>query len=825
MLRRIATGVIVGTLIATSVLPQASIRAAAITGTGQFKPTTFPAVYLTNNSYLKLSSAYVVEAEKGKAFVFTITVYNDSNQTMDLLDYWFRVKNKNGSTYKMKVVDPNVKEVIPAKANRSFTYYAEIDNNTSITDISVDVIKWDFSLPNYERKLSSITIPSSYNNVTPFSQSQQFKWNNQLITTKLNKGVVASDGNVQHVSLTFDINNNGNVPVRLSNTSFYIKTKNGGIYPIDYDPGNDSIAAKSTKQLTFGASLPSNISLEKAVMVWAEKSETVGYALPLVIHEIKTQSEQLQVADVLKLSFNNLQLESKIKQVTAVSVTNVLNRLEVKYELANKGKTNVPLPQLAFEYKSSNDFVYPLEMKETDGKGINPGLNKELELSVELPATETQGKGALYVYEIVKMNDKDVKRLIGKHNAAVSAPVSTSDNAFGKGIDYKSGQSEYKVSVDNIYRSPWNNEDLIQAEIKVSNSNGKGKAAPLLNLTAEIYLDNVIIDVPVDLIKTNNGISIGAGQSIEYLLIAKIPYTQEFSNLKVEIKEKVGEITTKVGTFSGSNAVKQPSLSTIGKTISTARNNKKSELVVQGIKVFEGRNTDMIYVDMGLTNKGIRFDQLSNWVAFFRNKSGMVFPAKMANTADYVNPLGLVNTYAYAIIPKNVGFTDFELLVGEGIIQSAYAGPTETATAFVNPSRISLDYKAPTPATTFDELNLYPYTLNLNNIRTSILSNESFILDFNYRLEQTGTGEKDLTEREVWLEVIDAAGARYEKQLKINEDLLIKGTQKKTIIFEDSNLYVNIPRFGTYTLNLYEVINNHKRLIAEKRMDWFTTSS
>ena len=107
---------------------------------------------MTNSTYIKVKNVNVVEGDSGRAFVYTLTIVNKDKKTLDLTDYWFQINSKSGATFKIKKLDANAKEVVPANSSKDFTYYAEIDANSKLTDLSIQVIKWDFSLPSYQQK-------------------------------------------------------------------------------------------------------------------------------------------------------------------------------------------------------------------------------------------------------------------------------------------------------------------------------------------------------------------------------------------------------------------------------------------------------------------------------------------------------------------------------------------------------------------------------------------------------------------------------------------------------------------------------------------------
>lgn len=823
MIKRIVISAAVTAMLVTSTtVPIPGIDNVVSAQNTMFTPTKLNAVYLTSKSYVKFKNIDIIESEQGRAMTFTITVYNGESRTIDLLDYWFRVKNKSGSIFKVKAADTKIKEVIPSKSNKDFTYYAEIDDQAKLSDLLIEVIKWDFSVPNYEKKIGSIQIPSSYNYVAPFNQPQQIKWSNQLITTKLSKATLSSDAETQALTVTWELQNNGTLPIKLSGTKFIVRTANGLVYPIDYDSSADNVSAKGKKVFVFTANVPQNVSLTNARLMWLQQGEGMPYALPIASHFIKTTKEQQQVADTLKLNFNSQLIEAKTKQLTTTSVSNTLNNLNITYELKNTGKKSATIPILSFEYKSANGSVYPIELKDSTATVLNPGLTKTMNLSVEVPATEVTGKGTLSVYENTKNGDREVKRLLGAHNVTITSQVSK-DIKFGTKAPYTNTQGKYEITVDKIYRNPWNNEDLIQAEIEVFNAQNKDGNLSIPDLTVSIYLDGVLLKNTVQIVKTSNKVGIGKGESIKFLVIAKVPYSQSFTNIKIEPKEKIGENNIHIASFSGTNAINQPTRFKIDQSIQSKRSDKKSSIKINKVKTYEGRNTNLIYTDIELMNAGVRVDSVSTWMGYFRNKEGLVFPAIIGDSSNMISPSGRISTFAYAAIPKNVGFTDFELVLGEAINGDGFTN-RENATAYVHPFVVDIGYSSVSSPTTLESLDLYPYTFTMRNVLAGILDESRILFSFDYDLEQNNSSEVDLTKHDLILEIEDANGKVYETNLKLNDDLKVSKFQNKEIIIQDSNLFANVPKFGTYKLKVYDVVNNHKRLIGSKQMEWFIRS-
>ena len=807
-----------------------SVQAAAATVQSTiFAPTALKYVYLTNSTFIKVKNVNVVEGDSGRAFVYTLTIVNKDKKTLDLTDYWFQINSKSGAAFKIKKLDANAKEVVPANSSKDFTYYAEIDANSKLTDLSIQVIKWDFSLPSYQRNIGVISIPTTYNDAAPFNKTQSFKWNNQLLYTKLRKAIVAKDNENQSITFDWVVVNGGTLSLKLAGTKFSVITKSGDVYPIDYDPATTVVPAKGIKTISLSASVPVNVSLQGASLVWYETKEGINYPLPIAKHAIVSSSEQQQIGPKLNFSFSDQVFVGAPSQVIVTPSTDQLNNLEVTYDLTNKGNQGVTIPKLAFEFKAASGSTYPLTNASDAAVTINPGITKSIKIQAEAPLTETSAKGWLLVYEIVKSGDTEKKNLLGKQEMSITGQKNDVYN-FGSQAGYTNTNGKYNLSVKDVQRNPWNNEDLLQAKIEVSNNeNSADKYLPLPVLTAEVYLDGVLLSKPVQVIPLTEQISVGNKDIASYMVNVKLSNAQKFKNVKVVVKEKIGENSIKMASFMGTSLIGSPTPVQLGTPISTNRDGKASEITVQNVKAYSGKTTDMLYVDLKMANKSLRVDSFGKWIGYFKNKSGLIFPAVIAETPDMISPQGEIATSAYAIIPKNVGFTDFELIVGEGVNDQGYIKPGDTATSFISAGSFNVGINSPAvPTQSLESLDLFPYKLNISHVLAGIVDEKNFEVSFDYNINSELNIEKDLTKHKITLELIDEAGKTYETTYSIdpadNNSLEIGKTVSKEWDVQDNNFFANVPKFKSYKLNIYDVVNDHKRLIGTKSLEWLIRS-
>ena len=123
---------------------------------------------------------------------------------------------------------------------------------------------------------------------------------------------------------------------------------------------------------------------------------------------------------------------------------------------------------------------------------------------------------------------------------------------------------------------------------------------------------------------------------------------------------------------------------------------------------------------------------------------------------------------------------------------------------------------------------MFPYKLNISHVLAGIVDEKNFEVSFDYNINSELNIEKDLTKHKITLELIDEAGKTYETTYSIdpadNNSLEIGKTVSKEWDVQDNNFFANVPKFKSYKLNIYDVVNDHKRLIGTKSLEWLIRS-
>src|SRR5690606_29265318 len=191
---------------------------------------------------------------------------------------------------------------------------------------------------------------------------------------------------------------------------------------------------------------------------------------------------------------------------------------------------------------------------------------------------------------------------------------------------YETIDGTYTINIKNLQRLPNNETDIISVEVDLANTDNE-TALPNIDLVASIEMDNIALEPnEIEGIRLDNNLNIKKGNSISFIFNAEIPYNFEFEHIKFNLSEKRGESSYAIATFT--NEASKFSLETVS-VIKTDTIGKQSTVYILNSDVYSGKETDIIYSDVIMTNSEPRFVTLEQLVAFYKINGSMYFPAEI----------------------------------------------------------------------------------------------------------------------------------------------------------------------------------------------------
>src|SRR5690606_31105384 len=117
-----------------------------------------------------------------------------------------------------------------------------------------------------------------------------------------------------------------------------------------------------------------------------------------------------------------------------------------------------------------------------------------------------------------------------------------------------------------------------------------------------------------------------------------------------------------------------------------------------------------------------------------------------------------------------------------------------------------------------------------NNIVATVSSVEQIQFSFNYQLSKNSFVEAPDNEHSITLEFIDnSSDLKFSKSFSLETsagDLNLElGNHTARFTIDDPFIIHRIHAMNNYTLKVYDEFMGQKKLLAEKKMDWFTVNN
>jgi hypothetical protein len=650
-------------------------------------------------------------------------------------------------------------------------------------------------------------------------------------------------------TFTITIHNEGSSELQFIDYWVRLKSKSGNqfsarLLPADKD--KNRVAPGSTTDLTFYATVNTSTNLQDLVVQFI-KWDFSQSNFERVLGEVAVPDTYTDVTPsdgAAVISVNGTNVKAAIKKF--VSNKNEKYHVPTVYvTLENAGNHTVTIPSYLFSIRTKEGLLYPLEAKGLKDLKINPKESKEIQLSGSIPVAVSPDEWQLAVAETIP----DLKLNVSIANFGLPAVTQQEGGSVGKEYSFTSKSGVYTTQLNGLHRLPWEDQDLLTADLTLSN---KGEESlPIPKLSGYFLLDGAV-KIDAKLIQTAKVIGLGAGASVNLQIAGKVPYTYEFSQIKLVLQENDGEAPP-TGTGTGTNSTAatdvlefstQAELQAIpfigmGQSYTSNDIGRKAKYVVRSVSTYEDKTNIMYSAMVEATNLEKRFTNVSKFVANFRTSDGTVFPATVAEVKNKISPTGKALLNVWASVPKGYTTANMNLLLGEAVTEGKLSeGEKAAPDSYVNPVSYWLPDEKTNVATTLNNVELFPYTITIDKIGTSI-EDKVFTIKFNYELTKEKLTEINTEGHNLLLVFEDGGGIkRFEKKFDFKDFDVINGDstadedtkmrlgkrENFKITNPDPGLIYNTKFLQKYTLSIYDEFQGQRKLLASQKADWFITT-
>lgn len=519
----------------------------------------------------------------------------------------------------------------------------------------------------------------------------------------------------------------------------------------------------------------------------------------------------------------------------------------IQWELRNTDSRSLQLPKLTFMIRTSDGLLYPLHSNLGEAVAVDPLITKEITLTGKLPLTISEQGWELVVTE---------QAATGNENVTQTAFAEMQLPAFSEEIpqtertqSFTNTEGEYIASLETIHRMPWEDQDLLTASIVLKSN--EGKPLPIPEMTAYMQLDKAV-KVEAQIIRTDNVIGLQPDKEVRIQLIGSIPYTYDYSELKIVLQEKSKDSTGGTGgggtpntatngesgnlvAFVTDSVIDSIPTVTAGETYKIGGMGRAGQYGIHSLVKYETTSSDIVVAYLEVENLERRATDISKLIAHFQAEDGTTFPANFTEVKSKVSPSGKALIQVWSNISKSKSASVNQLLIGEAVSKGQYATEEGAADAYVNSVLFRLPAEKPIIEDSIKDIDIFPYTLSLSRVGTSVANSEVKV-EFNYELSKDAQYVFNPEDYSIFFEMVDADGlakmdwtfALDQPKVEGSKDTspidptrLILGSHKMQVSKNDQEFVYKTSYMKDYRLNIYTIFQGQKRLVATKTLGWF----
>ncbi len=613
---------------------------------------------------------------------------------------------------------------------------------------------------------------------------------------------------------------------------YWIKviSKSGVTYNVNiipYDSRKNSILAHSEVEYEF------YLYVEKQVSLSDLSFQMIKWDFSEINYEKVLSNKQLppdidvgySQDDIARIKIGDANLQAKILKVS-------INKNETYYlpvielEIKNMGTTPFKLPDMSYYLRTDDGKMFPLEVKNLDKElTLLPQVKKVGTFTTTIPV-EITNQG----WKIVVTNNRNIK------NEVIPIPLATINvavsqiNEISVGNNYKITlkNGEYGVKLNSLQRYPWDDQDMIAANLSLSSISNK--SMPIPKLGGYFILDDNI-KVEAKEIKLDKVIAIAGGSDYQLQFVSLIPYTYTFTSIQFVLQEQTDNKTeTDLAAFIDiikfSHRDELMNIRHIATNESYKYNQigQSIEIRVADVLTFRNNQDDVKVILLQIKNMESRSIVIPKLIAHLKTKNNTYLPTSILEVEDKVKPYSSALYYVSANVPGEIDDEELSLLIGEATASGVLADPSsKNQDGYVHPIFFSVPIEQEV-SPNLQNIEFFPYNLSISRVGTSLnFQTLTVKVDFNYELKKQMQLSENAKKPKLTFEIVDSSERKVlTKTLALDDPKgLSLGTHQFLETFSNDKLYDDIS-LKTYKFNVYyELETGHRKLLASKDLKWF----
>ncbi|KOR88004.1 hypothetical protein [Paenibacillus solani] len=603
----------------------------------------------------------------------------------------------------------------------------------------------------------------------------------------------------------------------LSDPGYKVQLKSAGgsvfdLVPEDETGSSFKIQPGQKRTIYYLAEVPSNLKTDNLTMQFTQEDEALNMTLPVKTFKLPAVTADVPAADyaIKKISVNHQTLETQLKNAS-VYAENDTGKWNLQFRVKNLGEQSLKLPVYEPSILTDEGYNIPVNTKAFDKVTLKPLEEKLIDLTADVPLHMNQNKLQLQLTEPAsegKIRFPAARYKIpyaqeGKSHLGLENMIENDHGTFG-------------VKLSSYQRLPWGDGDQIAAQISIRNTTSSTVQLPEFKAAVKAGMRDLSSTAQV--VVPNDQTTLAPNETVELYVLANVPYSYHFNQLRIDLQETSGEDVKKflsLNTNSLNNVMKQVAA---GDSYLIHTPGKKAEVRERLTTVYHDSSSNLIYTELEMASQETRQSMQAQLVAYYKTPENEYFEAEVSQSSVRTSPNGKNLVTVWSKLPLNVNTSQLALYVGEGVTSKKLTDLGEESTGAIgsiNTVRLTLSPRAIQPATNLRNVELFPYNLSITRGEAALSEGKDRIdTVIHYNLSRNGDYEIGSYEHKLIMELIDPTGQSTEKVLTFGTDLTI-GNNKSYPITLNGNFSKNVSG-GAVRINLYDEFQGRRMLLGSE---------
>lgn len=768
-------------------------------------------IALKTNISAKLTDVGLLAQDGGNILTYTLSYYNGSSSSINLVDFFSKVITSGGTVIQgTPVTSSSTIKSIASKSSQSITYYVNIGKANSLKGVKIALYGWDFSSTDYQKKLGTFTLPVAYSQAIPRGQSKQLTLNNLSVTTKAESLQIYKYNGKVYAKVGVSFTNQGSKVLSDTGLKGYLASAGGSVFELTLDDASTSykVQPQEKKTIYYLTEIPSYMKTDNMTLQFTSEDTSLKIALPVVSYNLPAATlPDLVVASnvVKKLTINSNTVETQLKSAN-VYADNGTAKWTLKFRLKNSGNKTVALPAYELAITTAEGYSYPVDTKAFASLTLKPLEEKIIELSADVPLTLNQGTLQL------QMTEPAAEGNIIFPTAYYQIPYTLQTNNW-QDTEYpvENSHGTFAVKLTNIQRLPWSDKDQIVAKINIRNT--KSTSVQLPSFTSIIKAGESDISSSSQVITESSQTILGPNESADVYVLANVPYTYQFNQLKITLQETSGESKLNFLSISTTQLDSRVQEVAAQSSFHLELEGKKAEVKERRTVVYSGTDSNIMYTELEMNSEESRKSEQAQLVAYYKTQDNQYFEAVVSQSKTSTSSNGKSLVTLWSKLPLGIDPAKLVLYIGEGVTEGKLTAPGGQSTGYINTVSLGLNPTEVVSTSNLLNVEMFPYTLSVSNAVATVTGGKDTLSTvLTYNLSSSSLYESGAYEHKLVLELIDPFGQTMEKTLTIGTDLPLGNFKSYTTTFT-SNLYKTLGG-GAIRLNVYDEFQGHRNLLG-----------